>query len=364
MFDTFFSNTSAPTGGNYIIKSTNGRKLFRIYIKPEKYGKFNWRFFFMNKMNSTFAQGEESYRNMECGQWTIHMASISHSDTIEPNEKVFGTKKVLFDGNESKHVSTDEVFWSDPLEYEINSGFLVWDWEVEGEKIPSMPDEIYSTFEYRNGEFVKEGNVPVPAMFGCDKKVKKKVGFIGDSITAGCQTPKDKYEMWVGRISTMLKDDYAVWNLGLGYARGSDFATFGSWFEKAKHNDVIIMTFGVNDLCSGTYGAGRGSKASEIIADDEKIIRALQECGIEVIISTIPPFHYSNEQKMEWRCANLAIHHLAKMYNCRVYDIESSLDIGELNNERPFGDHPDSRGGEAAANKFKETFCINGEWNL
>ena len=79
----------------------------------------------------------------------------------------------------------------------------------------------------------------------------KSVAFIGDSISQGCGTELDKYEMWVGRIGAMLKDEYAVWNLGLGYSRGSDLANNGSLLYKARQTDIAVLTYGVNDLCSG-----------------------------------------------------------------------------------------------------------------
>jgi hypothetical protein len=37
----------------------------------------------------------------------------------------------------------------------------------------------------------------MPNFIGCDKKIKKRIAFVGDSITQGCGTSLDGYAMWV-----------------------------------------------------------------------------------------------------------------------------------------------------------------------
>lgn len=365
MFKKYVSNTSCANGTSYLIESTNGKKEYRVYIKPLVYGSFKWRFFFINSVNSTFAQGELTHANMPGGNWNIHRAGVGISSSLDANEPLESITSVTFGGSPSKAVAPDEKFWSDEISLEINDGYLVWEWEIEGENIPSMPDEIYSAFSRSEaGAWESEWNKAMPCLFGCARPYKKRVAFLGDSITAGCGTKKDAYEMWVGRIAEAIKDDYPVWNLGLGFGRGSDCASDGSWLYKAKQADVVVITYGVNDILSGQYAKGRGSSAGEIVEWTELMVTKLQEAGIDVIIATIPPFCYDNRQRWEWRCANLGLMTLAKQRGCRIYDIESSLDTEPLKGDYPYGEHPNGEGCRLAYEKFKQTFFINGEWKI
>ena len=180
-------------------------------------------------------------------------------------------------------------------------------------------------------------------------------------------TSLDGYAMWVGRIGKMLKDEYAVWNLGLGFSRGSDCATMGSLMYKAKQNDIVVLTYGVNDLLSGKYNAGKRSTAGEILSYIEAIVKELQSAGVEVILSTIPPFRYDEAPLWEWRCINMAIPTLAKIYGCRIYDFEASVDASSKplgNDYTRYGDHPNDEGGAAAAEAFYNTFFDGKEWTL
>ena len=113
---------------------------------------------------------------------------------------------------------------------------------------------------------------------------------------------------------------------------------------------------------------GRNSaRRSLIISYIEAIINELQSEGIEVILSTIPPFRYDESVYREWRCLNMAIPYLAKIYGCRIYDFEASLDASDKvlgNDYSKYGDHPNGEGGLAAAEKFKATFFDGKEWTL
>lgn len=365
MFKKYVSNTCAATGTSFLIENTNGKRSYRVYVKPTCYGRFEWRFFFINSVNSTYAQGEVGYANRSGGAWTIHSASIGVSASTSINDKVENVTAVTFDSSKSRRVEPDEQFWSDAVNFEINDGFLVWEWELEGTDIPSMPEDIFAAYSHGEGEdWAWEWNRSCPALFGCARPYKKRIAFLGDSITAGCGTVRDAYEMWVGRIDDAVKEDFATWNLGLGFGRGSDCATNGSWLSKGKRYDTVVVTYGVNDLLSGEYGKGHGSSAGEIVSWVESIALKLQEAGADVIISTIPPFEYDERQRWEWRCANLGLKLLANRLGCPVFDIASSLESEPFKGDFPHGSHPDGEGCRLAFEKFKETFFIDGEWRL
>lgn len=364
MFKKYVSNTSCATGTSYLIESTNGKRSYRVYVKPLVYGKYEWRFFFINAINSTFAQGELTHPNLEGGEWKIHSALIGVSLGLDASEPLKNVTPVTYDGKPSKNVKPNERFWSDAVDFEINEGYLVWEWELEGECIPSMPDELFSGYSRQNGEWEREWNKAMPCLFGCARPYKKSIAFLGDSITAGCGTKKDGYEMWVGRIAEAIKDDYPVWNLGLGFGRGSDCATDGCWLYKAKGVDVAVITYGVNDILSGQYGRGRGSSAGEILEWAELMVDKLKEADTEVIISTIPPFSYTERQLWEWRCANLGLRLLAQRKGCPLFDIASSLETEPFNGDFPHGDHPNGEGCRLAYEEFKRTFFADGEWKI
>ena len=88
---------------------------------------------------------------------------------------------------------------------------------------------------------------------------KARIAFIGDSITQGCGTTYNGYKQYAAVAAGRLGEDYAFWDLGLGYARGSDAATDGIWLYKAKQNDLVSVCFGVNDILQG-HSAGEVKK--------------------------------------------------------------------------------------------------------
>lgn len=78
---------------------------------------------------------------------------------------------VTFNEAAGKTVSPGETFWSDPVNVNIPDGnFLVWEWTLTGENIPciNMSD---LTPCYADGVYTNE--IPLPAMFGCNREVKK-----------------------------------------------------------------------------------------------------------------------------------------------------------------------------------------------
>ena len=46
-------------------------------------------------------------------------------------------------------------------------------------------------------------------MVGIDAPTKKKIAFLGDSITQGCGTPVNAYEHWNAVFADLLGNDYS-----------------------------------------------------------------------------------------------------------------------------------------------------------
>ena len=95
MFRKYVSNTHCGTGTNYILEFKENRRFTaRAYFKCAVTGQLNHRFFFMNQVNSTFADGSVAYRNKSGGNWKILRALIADGGEIggldvTPGELVF-----------------------------------------------------------------------------------------------------------------------------------------------------------------------------------------------------------------------------------------------------------------------------------
>ncbi len=371
VFKKYVSNVACGTGANYILEFGESRKFSsRIYFKPDVCGEYNWRFFFSNTVDSTFADGAVAYLNKSGGNWRIISAKIADGGEIDGLVVEAGALEsvaaVTFDGKADREVTSNERFWSDEVHFTIpENHYLVWEWEIEGDGIPCTPDSQVPTFMDYGGGYKFDLFCPAPALLGCDRVVKKRVAFMGDSITQGCGTTNNAYEMWAARISKMLNPEYSVWNLGLGWGRGADAVSDGAWLYKGKQADVVIMTYGVNDILHGAYKQGRISTAGEVVAAIESLLEKLHSAGVEVILSTVPPFDFTPEQYREWRAVNMAISYIAKLHGCRVFDIESSLDSSfRLENKWIYGAHPDGNGGRVAADRFYATFHTDRGWTI
>ncbi len=369
MFHRYVSNTPVGTGTNFILETGAPHPIrARAFLRPEVCGTFRWRLFWVNSVNSTFADGAVAFRNKSGGSWEIRSVRMAVCTGEAGTDELTDFVPVTFDGSRTRSVSPDERFWSDEFVFTVPEGArIVYDCELYGDGVPCTPDSRVTAFLDEGDGYKTEDSCrcPLPALFGCDRPVKKTVAFLGDSITQGCGTGRDQYESWCARIAAMLAPDYAVWNLGLGWGRAADALTDESWLYKAKQADIVVLTLGVNDLLHGAYHEGHPSTAGEVVAALDALIVRLQSAGCTVILSTLPPFSFSPEGEKEWRAVELAIRPLAALHGCRVYDIESSLDATlTLGNVFPFGAHPDGRGGEAAAEAFRRTFLGPNGWTL
>ncbi len=377
MFTKYVSNVPLGSGTNYILDSREPRRYrVRAYLRPIMSGEFNWRIYYVNSVNSTFAGGTTAWCNRSGGKIRLLSAYLADGGAIDGREFNDGAsepetleraRRLTFDGAESCEIAPDAELWSDDVRINIPDGhYIAFEWTLEGDAIPCTPDHRAAVFVDRGEGFAagESLNAPLPAMFGCERPYVKRLAFLGDSITQGCGTGRNRYEMWVARISAMMPE-YAVWNLGLGYARAADAATDKCWLQKAKQNDVVVLTLGVNDLLHGSFERGRPSTAGELISDITKIIVALQSAGVEVILSLLPPFDFTEAQKLEWRAVNLAIPELARLYGCKVYNFMSPLEAGGILECRPkYGAHPDGDGGKAAAEEFYRSFHTETGWRL
>ena len=350
-FDIYSSNTLAGSGNQFIFTSNgNEVKTGRIFYKIYCGGRYNYSFLFSNVTDSTFADGKISAKNHICPEWTIHrlragrLRFFPEGITYEQMAAAGGicndigdVKDVTFCGEKEKKVAKGEIFYSDPVEMEFCKGeYLCVEITFSGTEIPCHEESLLPTF-IRNGEFWEYSHgVPVPSMVGCDRNIKGRIAFLGDSITQGIGTPLNSYRHWNALFAEKLGQDFSYWNLGLGFGRAEDAASGGVWLKKAKNSDFCFVCFGVNDLL-------QGRRKEAIMRDLRHIYKELTASGAKVIMQTIPPFDYPEELRKVWSDINDFIKNDPTFGE--VFDVVPFLRESE---EKPFnarfGGHPNEKG--------------------
>lgn len=299
-FDTYSSNTLGA-GGNQLIFSTEGKEMTgRIYYKIFAGGTYNYSLLFSNIMDSTYKFGEVSCCNKICDEWEIleAMVGICKETTSEFAGEVEKFVPLTFRGNGSKTVAPAEFFTSDPVKLSAEKGdFLCFQVRYRGNMIPYHWESILPVFTLKDGNFVPDKRVPFPGMIGCDRTVKKKIGYLGDSITQGVGTPSNAYTHWNALLSDAIGQEYSYWNLGIGYGKGQDAASDGAWLFKAKQMDAVVVAYGSNDV-------GRGRSVDGMKEDFTAIVRKLKEAGVKVFLISVPPFDWQDDFLVRWKAIN------------------------------------------------------------
>jgi lysophospholipase L1-like esterase len=286
-----------------------------------------------------------------CSQWQIHSAGIGRcksfpqdyayaADIMNENEKMLicDFKELKFDSKTSKTVMPGEFFSSDAVEMEFCADeYLCLEIEFSGSKIPYHEESLLPVFVREGGAFKYNKKMPFAGMIGCSRAVKGRVAYLGDSITQGIGTPNNSYLHWNALLSEMLGDEYAYWNLGLGFGRASDAASDGAWLYKAKQNDIIFVCYGVNDIF-------RGTSEEQIKLDLTYIAETLKKAGKTVIMQTIPPFDYSGENIGKWNRINEYIKTELRSKVDHIFDAASLLGQEECPHMAKYGGHPNELG--------------------
>lgn len=346
-FEKYVSST--PTGtshNNLLLEEKPIRETYRAWFRVAVPGSFRWRFYFTNTVNSTMNDGEVAYPDRPGGNWKILSARVGACPA--PDTEWEQPAEVLFDGEKEKAVAPDETFWSDEVALSVKEGgYLLWEWTIEGNGIPFTGDSMVTAKRLTADGWISDDRCPKPDLLGCDRKVKKRIAFLGDSITEGCETPVDACDHWAGRLAFRLGEDYAVWNIGLGFARASDAAYHKSWMKKAMEYDAVNVSFGVNDINSGACGKHlAGDSADEVLASLEAIVKPLREAGKQVILFGVPAFDfdYDAQKLATWETVNAHIPLLADKYGCAYYDFAAVTDCPGHHGHGRYQPHPTGYG--------------------
>ncbi len=299
-FKKYVSNTLAGSANQSYFESDATLQTGRVYYKIFSGDATEYVLLFGDSTDNTFADGSHSVCNMPFGEWEIVSAragTVKSCDMETATEPAVFTE-LTFNRAPGKKVKKGEVFHCDPFVLKMEKdSYLCVEIEFKGKKIPCHPEIIVPTFRKDREKFKRDINIPVPTMVGCKRKVKKRIGFLGDSITQGIGTTQNAYLHWNARLAEKLGEQNAFWNLGIGYSRSGDAASGGAWLEKVKQNDVVFLCLGVNDILQGV-------EPEEICANLEKITDVLQEKGIKVVLQTVPPFDYNEENTKKWNLVN------------------------------------------------------------
>lgn len=355
-FTTYVSNTVVSTGNNFYIEKAENIT-YRAYLPVEQYGELEYKFFFTNMVDSTYAKGKNAFVGKDGGAYTVSNAVIADGGTSTEDE-ITNRTPVTFGGKETKEVAADESYWSDPVTMNIPEGhYMVWEWTVSGEGIPcNKMASLTSTASSADGEtFQFCDEIPLPQIIGAKRDVKHTVAAIGDSITQGCQTEQMKYEFWASKISTQLGSDVAFFNCGLGWARASDAASNENWLSRVSQYDTVIVAFGTNDIVSGKYG-GKKSTAEEIEGYLDTIVSYLTEKGCDVILFNAPPQDFKETNEGIRTALNEKIPAIAEKYGAKFFDFSALLSTEDEPGKAVYGGHPNGEGGTVVADAFVKQF--------
>lgn len=354
-FDTYSSNTCAGSG-NQLPFSTRGEVYTgRIFYKIMAGGEHNYSFLFSNTIDSTFNDGSIAHNNLICDSWELlsiraaicKKCDISDFETpYEGNVEVGDFHAVTVSGSMSVSVMPGMFFATDPVKLNFESGdWLCLEMEYRGDMIPYHDESIIPTFVKKGDGWKHSKDIPYLSMLGCDRPIKKKIGYLGDSITQGIGTSVNSYTHWNALLSDMLGEVYAYWNLGIGFGRADDAASDGAWLFRAKHNDIVVVCYGVNDIM-------QGFSEQEIIQSFEKLVGYLHKAGAKVLLQTIPPFNPPTEEKrIIFENVNQYLKDVLSKKTEGFFDNVPILqESAELPHLPKYGVHPDETGCKLWAN--------------
>lgn len=173
-------------------------------------------------------------------------------------------------------------------------------------------------------------------MVGCDRQVKGRIVYLGDSITQGIGTSMNSYTHWNAILAEKIGGEYSHWNLGLGFGRANDIASDGAWMYKAKHSDIIVICAGTNDLFR--------NPEEQIRRDLCTIVDILTHNGRTVVLQTIPPFEYSEGEITAWKRLNQYIKYELADRVAMVFDVGAVIGQPDAPHTPIYNGHPNAEG--------------------
>lgn len=348
-FDTYVSNSMAPSSNQSYFFSED-IITSRSFYKVKNGGKFEYSFVYSNVIYSTFADGSHSRANLKCDKWEILslMALVVSGNTTDfASPEILKTYQLTFDGEISKEIAVEGEIYTDGIEISAEKDdYICLEMEFKGDgKIPYFEEIFIPCYKLVDGKWQENKKSPLSNMIGIKRKVDKRVGFLGDSITEGLGTSFNEYRGWSQQIAELSSENNSYWNLGIGYGRANDMASNGIWLERAKTLDIVTLCAGVNDI-------GQGYTAAQIKENLTKIVNILKENNVRVILFTVPPFDYCEERRIIWNEVNDYINNTLSK-SVEIFDTVSIWGK-ETPNEHcaRYGGHPNDEGSLILAKEF------------
>lgn len=346
-FDTYVSNTCAGSGNQLFFHLNEGEaRTGRVFYKITAGGSYPYALLFSNIIDSTFSDGSVCSKNRILDEWTILSARVGRCRALPScapaqmrmEEIVITDWRTLhFDGAAQKRVAPGEFFACDPVDCTFEKGdYLCLELTFAGKTLPYHEESILPIFINDGDTWTYDRRMPLPGQIGCRRAVKARVGYWGDSITQGIGPAPNSYKHWNALLSDKLGDDFAYWNLGIGFGRANDAASDGAWFFKARHNDLVVICYGVNDI-------QKGFSEESIKRDLTYLVRTLRAQGKRVVLQTIPPFNYTQPRIDIFNHVNDYIKTELSKEADLVFDAAALLCADEPHRAR-FGGHPDEQG--------------------
>ena len=289
-----FSSATVAGGANQFFFSAPQEIRTVAFYRINYHEKANYSLLFTSVIDSTFAEWSKSHAGDLCGNFEVSELSLAVTDR-EGEQAVERVRRPLtVYGKTAISVAPGESFVTDPVALAVAPGeYLAISMTVKGDRIPCHPENLIPTYHITDNGLVPSKKVYLPSMVGADFPAALRIGFIGDSITQGIGCPQDSDLHYPAVCAKKLADrcDFPLsfWNLGIGYGNGADFATDGSWAEKAKHCDIVTVCYGVNDIF-------RVPDKTEIhLAVFRKIMKILKDARCRIVLQAIPPFDFQPE---------------------------------------------------------------------
>lgn len=341
-FANYSSNTVAGSGNQAACRINEDEpRVARVYYKVFGGGTYGYSLLYTNILDSTFAQGDVCNCNMLCEEWEIVRASAGVCKECSPSQATDPehVQAITFSGKQSCTVAPGAFVTSDEMPISAKEGeYICVELAFRGSLIPCHPESLLPAFVLEDGKWVPSQSLPFASMVGCNRPVRAKVGFLGDSITQGIGTPLNAYTHWNALCAQALGGNWSWWNLGLGYARAYDAASNGAWLYKAKHLDYAVICLGTNDI-------GFGRTTEQIIGDLRTIIEKLHDAGVKVLLQTLPPFDWTGEQSEIWLQANRRVREELSAQADAFFDVVPVLLYGsEQHGKARYGGHPNEEG--------------------
>lgn len=362
-FKKFSSNTiGAGANQTFFCPQNDEVRTGLAFFRISAGGRYCYSLLFSDIIDSTFADGSVSVANMRCGGYTIHSLKVGRcsatlGETVDELKSlcvddlpITHLVSLKFGGEESKTIGEGECCFTDPADLYFDKGeYIAVLICYSGKRIPCHSESMLPLYNKTKSGWEYSVDMPLPLMIGCDRRVKGRIGYLGDSITQGIGAGYNTYKHWCARIADMIGTEYSHYNLGIGYSRAADAAADGAWLQRAKTCDSVFVCLGTNDVAHDNSGAEHIARYVETVIDK------LREVGCRVILQTAPPFDREGERREKWFALNKIIkEELSKKVDA-LFDNIPCLRLSEEFPERAkYGGHPNAAGCEIWADALYE----------